>query len=133
MIYVDKIENRITFKIKTGYYFERLMPETMKLLATNKSKINKDKSGENMPNLETRKVVLRHCNIVNNGYWQNWRYLYTFVPNKSLGQLLDFSPTNIIFLKTLNSEFSYTEVWFIDQNSKLLEIEHKINITIAIN
>ena len=42
-IYVNKIENRITFKIKTGYYLELLTPETMKLLGTTKNKITKDK------------------------------------------------------------------------------------------
>ena len=47
-IYANKIENRITFKIKTGYYFELLTPETMKLLGSTKSKITKDKNGENV-------------------------------------------------------------------------------------
>ena len=47
MIYVNEIENRITLKIKTGYYLELLMPETVKLLGSTKSKINKDKNGEN--------------------------------------------------------------------------------------
>ena len=49
------------------------------------------------------------------------------------GQLLDISQKKIIFLKTFNSQFSYTEVWLTDQNSKLLEIEDKINITLVIN
>ena len=64
---------------------------------------------------------------------QNLRALYTFVANKSLGQLLDISPKNFIFLKTFDSEFLYTEVWFTDQTSKPLEIEDKINITLVIN
>ena len=127
MIYVNKIENRITFKIKTGYYLELLTPETMKLLGSTKSKITKDENGENVPYLE----IL--CNVVNNSYQQNSRVLYTFVPNKSFGQLLDISPKNFIFLKTFDSEFSYIEVWFTDQNSKPLEIEDKINITLVIN
>ena len=42
-IHTNKIENRITFKIKTGYYLELLTPETMKLLESNKSKIKKIK------------------------------------------------------------------------------------------
>ena len=74
-----------------------------------------------------------YCNIVNKNYQQDSRVLYTFVPNKSFGQLLDISPKNFIFLKTFNSEFSYIEVWFTDQNSKPLEIEDKINITLVIN
>ena len=76
-----------------------------------------------MPNLEITEVVLIYCNIVNNDYQQDSRVLYTFVPNKSFGQLLDISPKNFIFLKTFDSEFSNIEVWFTDQNSKPLEIE----------
>ena len=86
-----------------------------------------------MPNLEITEVVLIYCNIVNNDYQQDSRVLYTFVPNKSFGQLLDISPKNLIFLKTFNSEFSYISIWFTDQNSKPLEIEDKINITLVIN
>ena len=56
-----------------------------------------------------------------------------FVPNKLFGQFLDISPKNFIFLKTFNSEFSYIEIWFTDQNSKLLQIEDKINIALVIN
>ena len=86
-----------------------------------------------MSHLEITEVVLVHCNIVNNNYQQDSRVLYTFVPNKSLGQLLDISPKKFIFLKTFDSEFSYIEVWFTDQNSKQLEIEDKINITLVIS
>ena len=86
-----------------------------------------------MSHLEITEVVLVHCNIVNNNYQQDSRVLYTFVPNKSFGQLLDISPKKFIFLKTFDSEFSYIEVWFTDQNSKQLEIEDKINITLVIN
>ena len=92
-----------------------------------------NENGENVPHLEITEVVLIHCNIVNNDYQQDSRVLYTFVPNKSFGQLLDISPKNFIFLKTFDSEFSYIEVWFTDQNSKPLEIEDKINITLVIN
>ena len=62
-IYVNKIENRITFKIKTGYSLEFLTPETMKLLGSSENKITKDKNGENVPHLEFTEVVLVHCNI----------------------------------------------------------------------
>ena len=78
-IYVNKIENRITLKIKTGYYLELLMTEKMKLLGSTKSKITKDENGENVPHLEITEVVLIHCNIVNNDYQQDSRVLYTFV------------------------------------------------------
>ena len=67
-IYVNKIKNRITFKIKNGYYLELLMPETMKLLGSTKSKITKDKNGENVPHLEVVELVLVHCHLVNNDY-----------------------------------------------------------------
>ena len=133
MIYVNKIENRITFKIKTGYYLDLLTPETRKLLGSTKSKITKAENGENVLHSEITEVVLIHCNIVNNNYQQDSRVLYTFVPNKSLGQLLDISPENSIFLKFFNSKFSRKEVWFTDQISKPLEMEDKINIILVIN
>ena len=132
-MHINKIKNEITFKIKTGYYLELFNPETMKLLGSTKSKITENENGENVPNLKITVVILVDCNIVSNNYQQNSGVLYTFVPNKSFGQLLDISPKNFIFLKTFNSEFSYIEVWFTDQNSKPLEIEDKINITLVIN
>ena len=124
-IYVNKIENRITFKITNGYSLELLM----KLLGSTKNKIIKDKNGENVPHLEITEVVLVHCNIVNNDYQQDSRILYTFLPNKPFSSLLEISPTNHIFLKILNSEYDEIKVWFTDQNSKPLEIEDKINLT----
>ena len=83
-----------------------------------------------MPHLEITEVVLVHC--VNNDYQQDSRVLYTFVTNKSFGSLLEISPTNHIFLKTFNSEYSEIKVWFTDQNSKPLEIEDRINLTMVI-
>ena len=74
-----------------------------------------------MPHFEITEVVLIHCNIVNKDYQQDSRVLYTFVPKKSFGQLLNISPKKFILLKTLNSEFSYIELWFTYQNSKPLE------------
>ena len=132
-IYINKIENRITFKINSGYYLELLTLETMKLLGSSKSKTTKDVTGEKVPRLEITEVVLILCNIVNNDYQQDSRVLHTFVPNKSFGQSLDISPESFIFLKTFNSEFSYIEVWFTDQSSKPREIEDKINVTLVIN
>ena len=96
-IYVNKTENRITFKIKNGYYLELLTPETMKLLGSTESKVIKDKNGEDVPHLEVVELVLVHCNPVNNDYQQDSRILYTFVPNKPFGSLLEISPTNHIF------------------------------------
>ena len=131
-IYVNKIENRITFKIKNGYSLELLTPETMELLGSIENKVTKDKNGENMPNLEITEVVLVNCNIVNNDYQQDSRILYTFVPNKPFGSLLEISPANHIFFKTFNSEFQTIEVWFTDQISQPLEIQDRISLTLVI-
>ena len=125
-----KIENRI--KIKNGHYLELLTPETMKLLGSTNSKITKDKNGENVPHLGIVEVVLVHCNLVNNDYQQNSKILHTFVPNKTFGSLLKISPPNHVFLKTFNSEFQEIKIWFIDQTSKPLEVEDKINVTLII-
>ena len=76
----------------------------MKLLGSTENKITKEKYGENVPNLEITEVVLVHCDIINNDYQQHSRVLYTFVPDKPFGSLLEISPTNHIFLKTFNSE-----------------------------
>ena len=129
-MYINRIENRITFKIKSGYYLELLTPETMKLLGSTESKITKDKNGENLPHLEVVELVLVHCIYVN--YQQDSIILFTFVPNKSFGSLLEISLTNQVFLKTFNSEFQDVKVWFTDQTSKPLELEDKINITLII-
>ena len=131
-IYVNKIENRITFKMKNGYYLELLTPETMKLLRSTESKITKDKNGENVPHLEIVELVLVYCNLVNNDYQQDSRTLYTFVPNKPFGSSLEVSPANHIVLKTFNSEFQKIKVWFTDQPSRPLEVEDKINLTLII-
>ena len=132
IIYINKIENRITFKIKSGYYLELLTPQTMKLLGSTESKITKDKNGENVPHLEIVELVLFHCNLVNNDYQQDLRILYTFVPNKPFGSLLEISPSNHVFLKTFNSEFREIKVWFTKQKSRPLEEEDKINVTLII-
>ena len=104
-IYVNKIENRITFKIKTGYYLELLVKVLMKLLEITKIKTIKNKKGENMPHLQITEVVLVKCNTVNNDYQQESKVLYIFVPNKSFGQLLDVSTKDFIFLKPFDSNF----------------------------
>ena len=101
----------------------------MKLLGSTKNKIAKYKNGENVPHLEITEAVLVHCDIINNDYQQDSR---VFVPNKSFDSLLENSPTNHIFLKTFNSECDEIKVWFTDQNSQLLEIEDRINLTMVI-
>ena len=104
----------------------------MKLLGSTENKITKDNNDENVPHLEITEVVLVHCNIVRNDYQQDSGILYTFVPNKPFGSLLEISTTNHIFLKTFNSEYDEIVVWFTDQNSKALEIEDRINLTMVI-
>ena len=104
----------------------------MKLLGSTENKKTKDKNGENVPQFEVTEVVLVHCNIVNNDYQQNSRALYTFVPNKPFRSLLEIPPTNHIFFKIFNSEYDEIIVWFTDQNSKPLEIEDRINLTMVI-
>ena len=131
-IYVNRIENRITFKIKSGHYLELLTSETMKLLGSAESKLTKDKNGENVLHLEVVELVLVHCNLVNNDYQQDSRILYAFVPNKTFGSLLEISPTNHVSLKTFNSEFQGIMIWFTDQTSAPLELEDKINVTLII-
>ena len=104
----------------------------MKLLGSTKSKVTKDKNGENVPHLEVVELVLAHCSLVDNDYQQDTRILYTFVSNKPFGSLLEISPTNHIFLKSFNSEFQEIKVWFTDQTSKPLEVEDKINLSLII-
>ena len=70
----------------------------MKLLGSTESKITGEKNGENDPHLEVVEVVFIHCNIVDNSYRRNSRIVYTFVPNKPFGSLLEISPPNHIFL-----------------------------------
>ena len=128
------INNRIVFKIKTGYKLELLSKETMKLLGSTKDIIDSNKTSENVPRLENVEVVLVHCNLVNNSYQQASRVLFTFVSNKQYGQLISILPHSLVFLKTINTEFSeIEEVWFTDQNNNDLEIEDNVNISLIIN
>ena len=69
----------------------------MKILGSAESRITKDKNGENVPHLEVIELVLIHCNLVDNDYQQDSSILYTFVPNKTFGSLLEISPTNHAF------------------------------------
>ena len=114
-IYINKIENRITFKIKNGYSLELLTKETMELLGSTKNKIAKDENGENVPHFEITEVVLVHCNMVNNDYQHDSEVLYTFVPNKSFGSLLDISPSNHYIFKNINSGYGEIVAWLTDQ------------------
>ena len=133
LIYTNTINNRIVFEIKSGYKLELLSKETMKLLESAKDTIDADKNSENVPKLENVEVVLVHCNLVNNVYQQHLRVLFTFVQTKQCGQLISISPHSLVFLKTMNTEFSEIEIWFTDQNNNALEIEDNVNISLIIN
>ena len=85
-----------------------------------------------MPKLESVEVALVHCNLVKNHYQQTSKVLFTFVPNKRFGQLIDIAPYLLTMLGTTNTEFSFIEVWFTDQNSEPLETEDSVNLTLII-
>ena len=131
-IYPNKIKNRIVFKIKTGYKLELLSSETMKLLGSTKKDVDQDKDGEDVPKLESVEVVLVHCNLVNNNYQQASKVLFTFVPNKQFGQLINISPHSLTMLSTTITQLSSIEVWMTDQNSEPLEIDDNVNMTLII-
>ena len=85
-----------------------------------------------MPKLEIVEVVLVHCNLLKNDYQHTSKVLFTFVPNKQFGQLINISPNSLTMINTINTEFSYVEVCFTDQFSKPLEIEDNVNLTLVI-
>ena len=131
-IYPNKVKNRIVFKVKTSFKLELLTLEVMKLLGSTKKVVNKDKKGENVPKRESVEVVLVHCNLVKNDYQHSSKVLFSFVPNKRFGQLINISPNTLTMMNTVNTEFSSVEVWFTNQNSKALEIEDSVNLTLII-
>ena len=85
-----------------------------------------------MPRLENVEVILVHCNLVNSSYQQHSKVLFTIVPNKQYGQLINISPHSLVFLKTMNTDFSKIEVWFTDQNNNAVEIEDNVSISLII-
>ena len=101
----------------------------MKLLRSAGNKIPKDKISENVMDIEITEVVIAQFNIFSNDYQQDSRVLYTFVQDKSFGNLLQISPKNHIFLKAFNSEFQANDVQFTYQITQPLEIEDRINLT----
>ena len=111
-IHANRTENRTTFRIKTRYYLVILMPETMKVCESIKSKTNNNTNGKHVLHLGITEVVIVHSNFVN----------------------IDYKPLKtVIFLKTFDSEFSYIQVCFTDQTHKPLELEDKIYIILVFN
>ena len=119
-IYVNEIKGRIVFKIKAGYKLELLSKETMRLLESSKEDIDQDKDGDILPKLEIVDVVLMNCNLLNNTYQQASKLLFTFVPNKQIGQLITVEPQPLTILERTSAEFSFIEIWFTDQNNRPL-------------
>ena len=109
-IYVNKIKNRIVFKIKMSHKLELLTPATMKLLGSTKKDVDKDK--ENVPKLESVEVVLVHWNLVKNDYQYTSKVFFTFVPTKQFGRLINISPHSLTMMNIINTKFSSAKVWF---------------------
>ena len=131
-MYINKIKNHVVFKIKTSYKLELLSKKMMKLLGSTEKVIDNDKNGENVPKLKIVDAILMHCNVVSNNYQQALQVLFTMVTDNQFGQLITIAPQTLTILKTTNSEFSFIEVWFTDQNNRPLEIEDNVNITLII-
>ena len=119
-IYVNRIKNRIVFKITTGYKSELWLSETTNLLGSSKQDVKKDKDGEDVPKLESVEIVLVDCNLVNNSYQLVSKILFTFLPNKPFASLINIQPHYLTILNTTNKKFSFIEIWFTNYNSKLL-------------
>ena len=94
----------------------------MELLGTTKKDVDKDKNGDTVLKLHSVEVILVHCNLVKNDYQHTSKALFIFVPNKQFGQLINISPHSLTMMNTVNTEFSFAEVWFTDQASKALGI-----------
>ena len=121
------------FKIKDGYKLELQTPETMKSFDSKQKLIDKTENGKNVRSFEVVEVVLVQCNLVDNQYQQKSEVLYTFMPNKSYGYLLNIEQNNFVFLATRNTDFDDIIITFTDQNGRSLEIEDKANLTLLIN
>ena len=104
----------------------------MKLLGSTKKDVDKDKDGESVTKLEFVEVVLVHCNLVKSNYQHLSKVLFSFVPNKQFGQLVNISSHSLTMMNTVNTEFSFVEVQFTDQSSKALEIGDNVNLTLII-
>ena len=132
-IYINRINNRLVFKIKDGYKLELQTPETMKLYGSTKKLVDKTKNGENSPSLEVVEALLVQFSLEDNQYQQKSEVLYTFMPSKSYSYLLNVEPSILEILITLNTEFGEIIITFADQNGRPLEIEDKVKLTLLFN
>ena len=119
--------------MKDGYKLKLQTNETTKLFGSTKKLIDKTKNGEKVLSLEVAEVALVQCNLVDNHYQQKSEVLYTFTPNKSYAHLLNIEPSNVVFLKTYNTEFDEIILTFTGENGRPLEIDDKENLTLLIN
>ena len=118
--YINRIKNRLVFKIKDGHCLELQTPRTIKLFGSTKKLIEKTKNEENVPSLEVIEVVLVQYNLVDHQYHQKYEVLYTFTSNKSYAYLLNVESNRSVFRKNY-----YTEeiiITFTDQNGRPLEV-----------
>ena len=115
LIYANRILNRVTFRIKTGYKLELLTNETMRLLG-DRPIIDATKNGENAPKLEIVRNILVFCNLVENVYLQDSKLLFSFAPNSRFGRLLSITPQVSKYCDSVDSIFDYIKISFTDQN-----------------
>ena len=120
------------FKIKDGYRLELQTPETMNFFGNTKKLMDKLKNWENVPFLEVAEVVLVQSNLVDNQYQQKSKVLYTFTPNRPYAYLLNVEPSNLVLLKTYNTDFNEIIITFTYQNGRPLELEDKVNLTLLV-
>ena len=104
----------------------------MKLLRSRNKDVDQDKDGDDVPKLESSEVALVPCNRVNENYQEASKVLFTFTSNKQFGQVINIVPHSLTMVNTTNTEFPFIEVWFTDQNSKPIENEDSVNLTLII-
>ena len=130
-IYVNNIKNTC-FQNKNRLQIKIANSWINQIVRKHKNICDEDKDGENVPKLESVEDVLVHCNLAKNDYQHTSKVLFTFVPNKEFGLLINILPHSLTMMNTVNTEFCYVEVWFTDQVSKALEIQDNVNLTLII-
>ena len=103
----------------------------MKILSSTRKPIDKTKDGETVWSLEVVEVVLVQWNLVDNQYQQKPELLCTFTQNNYYACLLNAKPSNLVFLKTYNTEFDGILITFMKQNGRPLEID-KVNLALTL-
>ena len=131
LIYVNRILNRVSFRIKTGYKLELLSNKTMRLIGDGPV-IDTTKNGGNVPRLVIVRNILVFFCLVENVYLQDSKLVFSFVPNSRFGSLLSIAPQVLKYCDTVDSIYDYIEISFADQNGRPLEIDDDITVTIII-